>query len=111
MSRTTEEAKVKAAELVTSAYRTDLGICATCNHAPTCVNLKASSQPIWHCDQFDDYVPAANPGVAANPPVPRQQTGLPTNGGFEGLCRHCDARTTCVNRTAGVAVWHCEEYC
>lgn len=96
-------------DFITSRRLADLGICTTCNSAPECVNLKASSRPIWHCDQFDDYLPEAKPAPRAADFSPKPVIAI--NGGHEGLCQNCDNRKSCVNRVAGVAKWECEEHC
>jgi hypothetical protein len=108
MSRTTQDT-LTTREMATSARAKELGICTTCNCAPECVNLKAAGRPIWFCDQFDAFVPAAapNPRAADLSPEP----AMATNGGHEGLCQNCDNRQTCINRVPGLAVWNCEEHC
>ncbi|UCG86265.1 MAG: hypothetical protein JSW71_20565 [Gemmatimonadota bacterium] len=108
MSRTTKD-KVTDTQFVTSPRAVDLGICTTCNSAPECVNLKASSRPIWHCDQFDAYEPQPDPGPRAADFSP--EPVVAPNGGHEGLCQNCNYRKSCVNRVPGVAVWECEEHC
>jgi hypothetical protein len=112
MSRIVKDS-TQTKEFVTTAREQNLGICATCNYAPTCVNLKGSKQPIWHCDQFDDFVPQSDAGspVATREPVAKAEPVNGTQVELVGLCRNCANRENCVNLVAGRTVWHCEEYC
>jgi hypothetical protein len=32
------------------------GICSTCKHAERCLFLKATLEPIWTCEEFDEGV-------------------------------------------------------
>lgn len=103
----------KELKLYTATRSTNLGICTTCNHAPDCVNVKASSQPIWHCDQFDDYVAPdekAVPQATKEPDVPEAQS-FSTNGVHKSLCFNCSNRHDCVNMTLDVPKLYCEQYC
>jgi len=88
----------------------EMGVCVTCNSAPTCVNLKATHQPIWFCDQFDDYQPSAVSAGEPHAKVKPTATLLPTNGSLEGLCRTCGNNKSCVNQTPGISKLYCEEY-
>ena len=31
------------------------GICTTCNHARECDNAGNSANPVWNCEEFDNY--------------------------------------------------------
>jgi hypothetical protein len=101
----------KTLELQVTASAVMMGICTTCNDAPTCVNLKASSQPIWHCDQFDDYVPPSDVSSAHRPAATPPIAKTTTNGSFEGLCSTCGNKDGCVNQTPGTSKMFCEEFC
>jgi len=103
--------KVTRTQSMTTSAGLNMGICVTCNSAPSCVNLKATHQPIWYCDQFDDYVPPSaateKPRLLAKAPIVQ----LSTNGSLEGLCRTCGNKNDCVNQTPGISKLFCEEHC
>jgi len=102
--------KVKTEQFVTTPRERELGICETCNHAPECVNLKVAQEPIWFCDQFEDYMPPAEtlPSPAKLKKAAKlEQDG---NGAYLGLCQTCAHKDNCANLRPGMGVWHCEEY-
>jgi len=105
------ETAEKTLELQVTASAVMMGICTTCNNAPACVNLKASSQPIWHCDQFDDYVPVSKTPSTHRPAATLPVARTATNGSLEGLCGNCSNKEGCVNQTPGTSKMFCEEFC
>jgi hypothetical protein len=85
----------------------ELGICATCNHQAGCLFLKAARRPIAFCEEFDSSGHSTPRQVAVAPTRPAFNFG---EGQEQGLCADCAAKTGCMNRRPGSAVWNCEDY-
>jgi hypothetical protein len=96
------------------------GLCVTCNHAGFCLELARETGPIWHCEQFDDSVPAtsrldASAGTATPEEGARRtstaQSAKPAPDMVPpGLCANCKNLPTCCFPKSEAGVWHCEEY-
>lgn len=95
-----------------------MGLCTTCNEAPTCVYAKNAKSPVLFCEMFDN---STSPAEATTPSemVAVEQVGIPQaqnapNKGrlsnLKGLCVNCDNRETCAFTKPEDGVWHCEEY-
>ncbi len=89
-----------------------LGICSTCNHAPTCSFRRDTPRPVLECDEFDDHVV---PSRATRPNLDLESqfkavSDEEESGQYKGLCVNCEVRKTCTLRTPGDSIWHCEEY-
>jgi len=82
-------------------------LCLTCNYGPTCVRRKHHGQPVWYCEEFDDYQPAKPKAVK------RERKSATAKRGsviFQGLCVNCENNQICaIPKTEG-GIWHCEEY-
>jgi len=113
MSTTTTKPHVETKEMTVPAGAMSeikqLGICSTCVNQGTCLFLKASSQPVWFCDEFTDHKageeePKAAPVIE---PAPAEHYGEAQG---VGLCLNCEARTDCMHRRPGEPVWDCEDY-
>jgi len=94
---------------MTSDENQFFGLCSTCNHASTCKHSRNSNNPVWHCEEFDDYSPLA---VTNNSHYTHSSsdTGEKYSEKFKGLCMNCDNRNTCSKSQTEGGVWHCEEY-
>ena len=86
-----------------------LGICSTCNYAKSCVYLARATSPIWHCDEFDDYIPPVNALSAHKSTATNHSVANAPNPPL-GLCCNCDNFATCMLPKPEGGVWHCEEY-
>lgn len=88
------------------------GICAVCQHAPTCIYLKAADQPVLMCEMFDGYVRKDNPPpIMRIPAVTTSATVVEKESHkFVGLCASCRKRETCIYPKSEGGVWRCEEY-
>jgi len=87
-----------------------LGICSTCDHAPSCLFLRASRKPVWFCDEFSD---AQAGSAGASRPVISLTTVKELNYSEAlelGLCANCEARKACMHRRPGEPVLECEDY-
>lgn len=91
-----------------------VGLCSTCNNAPTCYH-RARRGPALFCETFDDYVSPflrsdgrKSPLCAAAPMAPRE--AQEQAGESAGLCANCRHRPTCAHSRPAGGVWHCEDY-
>ena len=95
----------------------NLGICVTCNNRTECLSLQNSlraDRPIWHCEEFDDFVPGMK-SDSANAKKKNSFNKPDYNddiipGRTMGLCINCDNRKTCMLPSPTGGIWHCEEY-
>lgn len=95
----------------------NLGICVTCNNRTECLSLQNSlrtDRPIWHCEEFDDFVPgmksdSANIKEKNSFKKPDYNDDI-IPGRTMGLCINCDNRKTCMLPSPTGGIWHCEEY-
>jgi len=94
-----------------------LGICATCNHAPTCAHrMRNPGVAIWECENYDDYVRlngtfvGGAEGEASAPAKSRPRDDSGSQVEYRGLCKNCAKREYCTFRRPEGGVWHCEEY-
>ena len=87
-----------------------LGIGSTCNNVAICNNRKRHNQPVWYCNEHDDYYVYRN-----NKPIILTKEEFlgsqkkETNH-FNGLCSNCDDRESCSFTKPDSGVWHCAEY-
>ncbi len=95
----------------------NMGICVTCNNRTECLSLQNSlraDRPIWHCEEFDDFVS----GMKSDSANIKKKTSFnkPNNnndiipGRTMGLCINCENRKTCMLPSPTGGIWHCEEY-
>jgi hypothetical protein len=87
-----------------------IGLCMTCNNVSTCVYRKRYKKPVWHCEEFDNYVlPKYNQILIMNDDeflgIQQKETNQ-----FKGLCSNCDDRYSCKYPKPESGIWHCEEY-
>jgi len=92
----------------------NLGLCSTCNNAPTCFH-RARRGPALFCELFDGsappvewtsrerVVPSAEPSMARR--APEEEVSE-----YSGLCVNCEHRQTCTHPKPEGGVWHCEDY-
>jgi hypothetical protein len=97
---------------VVSPRPTRQGICETCTHAAYCMFAKDGTQPVWHCEEFESPRAAADNGRPAALALAEEEAEPEEAdfGGLSGLCAFCTERGSCVCRTPGTVVQHCEEY-
>ena len=93
-----------------------IGLCCTCNNAPTCVYRRLRGRDALFCELFDNYVPSPNGGRGRAVAEATVDTVVPASeepGGrvYVGLCVNCENRETCRLPRPKEGVWHCEEYC
>ncbi len=87
-----------------------IGICMTCNNVSTCVHRRRHKQPVWFCEEFDNYLlPKDNRIMFMNDDEFLRDQEEETNQ-LKGLCSNCDNRKTCAFQKPESGVWHCEEY-
>ena len=101
-----------AATLDTSKFK---GLCVTCNYTPTCVRAKHHGQPVWFCEEFDDYTPPDAKSIGTGWKVIDDAKDLTSNvqentRPVGGLCVNCDTRETCTLSKAKADIWECNEY-
>ena len=95
----------------------NMGICVTCNNRTECLSLQNSlraDRPIWHCEEFDDFVP----GMKSDSANIRKKNSFNKPdynddiipGRTMGLCINCENRKTCMLPSPTGGIWHCEEY-
>ena len=93
-------------DLTMEPFKTNQGICSTCNHLGDCEHYRCSDQPIWFCEDFDNTIQVksdpSDKAVTSPPPI--------IENGYMGLCVNCDHRESCINAQKPGGVWHCEEY-
>jgi hypothetical protein len=89
------------------------GLCATCRSASTCMYLRSSSQPILHCEEFEEshYKPIMKPMETTMSMSEKKPEANPERKSKHfGLCTNCKHRETCTFTRPEGGVWHCEEY-
>jgi hypothetical protein len=91
------------------------GLCLTCNHAQTCVRAKHSGQPVWFCEEFDDYIPQSSQVAGTGWKVIDEDSELQSRDHdrartFGGICVNCTTRETCTLSGSGIDIWECNEY-
>ena len=91
-------------------------ICTTCSDGLTCVRRKSHGQPVWYCEEFDDYVPPSIKTFRGNSVL------MPGNHLFKdrkaeqdmdkrsGVCINCRTRNECSFFELGSDIWQCNEY-
>jgi len=83
------------------------GLCASCEHVPTCTYAKDVIRPVLQCDEYAPAATAAH-GRARMAQPPAQDSGQSEQP--LGLCRTCAGRDTCTFTRPEGGVWRCEEY-
>lgn len=81
-------------------------LCSTCNHAPTCVQIKNIKRPVLFCEEFDDYVKPVHEKVREAVSELKEDYDKTM-----GLCCNCSNRDICTISKPNGGIWHCEEYC
>ena len=87
-----------------------VGLCATCDHAKTCLFLQAAHHPVWHCDEFDDGTTSTAKGHGRELSTPSPESYSATTLAEKGLCVTCETRNGCRLRRPGLATQDCNEY-
>ena len=82
------------------------GICVTCNDAPFCVRLAHHGQPVWQCEEFNDYMPAVSKMKSRKSDFTKEEKYDVTMG----ICGNCRDSKTCAMAISGTPTWQCEEY-
>ena len=84
-----------------------VGLCAACDHAPTCTHARPAATIVLECDDLSplkievsapvgvDVVPVATP---------------PDRAAIKGLCATCDRLPSCTYPKLEGGVWHCDEF-
>jgi len=99
--------------MVTAEINGTVGLCSTCNNAPSCFH-RARRGPALYCELFDDYVEpewrtvrvSLRADTSASVATVEDDTSK-----CEGLCVNCENRQTCAHPKPTGGVWHCEDYC
>jgi len=92
----------------------DLGLCSTCNNAPTCFH-RARRGPALFCELFDGSAPAVE-RTSPERVVPSAEPSMARRAAdeevykYSGLCVNCEHRQTCTHPKPEGGVWHCEDY-
>jgi hypothetical protein len=88
------------------------GLCATCEHAPTCMYAREPERPVLECEEFACFETEADStaprriSLAVHVPAEDQGDELTA----KGLCGNCENRATCTFVKPEGGVWQCEEY-
>ena len=90
-------------------------LCSTCIHKTICTLHKNYAKPVWHCNEYDDFVltPKNNPVKEKEPKKKSMPTHSKENDDsekYKGLCVNCDNRENCLRPMPDEGIWHCEEY-
>jgi len=89
------------------------GLCSTCNFSQTCVQLKHKGQPVWYCEEFDNYVPLVSK-ISDRDTLPTEAdtTAIAKDKlhEFKGLCLNCESREVCAFAKSESIIWQCNEY-
>ena len=92
------------------------GICTTCNDGPTCVRRKSHGQPVWYCEEFDDYVlPSIKTFRSDSVLMPgshlvEDRKAEQDTDKHSGVCINCSTRNECSFSELGSDIWQCNEY-
>ena len=97
-----------------AAIEGNLGLCSTCNNAPTCF-YRARRGPALFCELFDGYAPPAELITSKRAPPPADSSAASRavaeeTSKYTGLCVNCEHRQTCTHPKPDGGVWHCENY-
>lgn len=87
-----------------------IGLCITCNNVSTCVHRRRHKQPVWYCEEFDNYLPPKEDLVLIMKDDEFLGEQQKETNGLSGLCSNCENRDTCTYQKPESGVWHCEEY-
>jgi len=92
-----------------------VGLCSTCNNAPTCAYRAARGSDAVCCEMFDAYAAVAGERVLTDSSQIMSRDANDANSSldailFSGLCVNCENRHTCRSALCAGGVWHCEEY-
>ena len=105
-----ERVKIKQKPQIASEMK-EKGICSTCNHMSTCIYLKKAEQPIYFCEEFDDYISSEITNLFQSIP---SQTEFNKNREYsseiKGLCINCDNNQACYFQIRTANISYCEEY-
>jgi len=82
------------------------GICVTCNDASFCARLAHHGQPVWYCEEFNDYMPAAPKMGGGKSDFTKEEKYDATSG----ICGNCRDSKACAMAMSGTPIWQCEEY-
>ena len=101
--------------MVRSLHSVSVGLCSTCNNAPTCAYRAARGCDAVCCEMFDDRSAVVSGGARNNPAEPMSRDARSEKSSldevlFSGLCVNCENRHTCRAALSAGGVWHCEEY-
>ncbi len=89
----------------------NLGICSTCNYVDICFHRQRHNDPVWYCNEFDNYgktnedFKARSTSLHSRYEKPQEDTLI-----FKGLCSNCEKRQFCNFPKPESGVWHCNEY-
>jgi hypothetical protein len=86
-------------------------LCTTCNYQSLCTRRRNLIRPVWHCEEFDDYVPITRKSfVAGNPHPSALSQSVEYDSRFRGLCINCERREECPTAHQPGVVWNCSYY-
>ena len=86
-------------------------LCSTCMHAQDCVYHHDIDVSIWECQEYEWYMPIAEPGEKATRSSLQERDAFRNDAIVcKGLCQTCAYRKVCTYPHPESGVWHCEEY-
>ena len=99
--------------MVAANVQSIVGLCWTCNNAPTCFH-HARRGPALFCELFDNYVsPDVILASRTSAPARRPFTVPAANDATvaqAGLCLNCEHAAHCGHPKLEGGIWHCEDY-
>jgi hypothetical protein len=101
----------RKAKLGTGVYRYR-GLCQTCVNAPACTFPRNVTRPVWHCEEFDTYMPSQTSKEIPSKVGPQLNSSYAKKdiSQYQGLCSNCENIKSCTYPKPEGGVWHCEEY-
>ena len=87
-------------------FRESKSICITCKYEKTCIYLKDTKDPIFHCEEYE--LVSNQISKEQNNKTKAKEELSPNE--YTGICVNCDNRKECTIRCKTSVIWHCEEY-
>ncbi|MDD5597879.1 MAG: hypothetical protein PHV82_08040 [Victivallaceae bacterium] len=84
------------------------GLCGYCLNSPDCVFLKKAVRPVLECEEFYPTV-KTDPEKESRPALASEFAEAQVRE-YDGLCRLCDKKDSCIYVKDRAVIWHCEEY-
>jgi hypothetical protein len=81
-------------------------LCVTCKYFSSCISVRNGTRPVYYCEEFEAYT--YRPVKEST--TPAQADKKEEKLVFNGLCKNCGNRMTCMMASPDRIIWHCEEY-